>query len=171
MLNVNWSFVDVYRQRVKTRMKNTFVMRQLPSMRKCSNMLGLDICCSITFLVGLRLKKAGLRGGCYQSHYIEVVEGVIFMQQKMKFGLILGWLAVLKKIGNDYKQLLRAFFFMFYSANIFFSENITASPLQSCIKCLLHTYFLEFVLHYCATPKTQLNSVVVVSKIEVLPRL
>ena len=43
-------------------MKNTFVMRQLPPMRKCSNMLGLDICRSITFLVGLRLKKTGLRG-------------------------------------------------------------------------------------------------------------
>ena len=55
-------FFMQYRQRVKTRMKNTFVMRQLPSMRKCSNMLGLDICRSITFLVGLRLKKAGLRG-------------------------------------------------------------------------------------------------------------
>ena len=43
-------------------MKNTFVMRQLPPMRKCSNMLGLDICRSITFLVGLRLKRTGLRG-------------------------------------------------------------------------------------------------------------
>ena len=78
MLNVNWSFVDVYRQRVKTRMKNTFVMRQLPPMRKCSNMLGLDICCSITFLVGLRLKKRPDCGGllpkslnrsCAGSHF------------------------------------------------------------------------------------------------------
>ena len=66
MLNVHWSFVDIYRQRVKTRMKNTFVMRQLPPMRKCSNMLGLDICRSITFLVGLRLKKTGLRGAAFK---------------------------------------------------------------------------------------------------------
>ena len=30
------------------------------------------------------------------SHYIEVAQGTIFMEQNMRFGLILGWLAILK---------------------------------------------------------------------------
>ena len=34
---------------------------------------------------------------CMQSHYIEVALGDIFMEQKMLFGLVLGWLAILKK--------------------------------------------------------------------------
>ena len=54
-----------------------------------------------------------------QSHYIEVVQGAIFMEQKMRFGLILGRLAILKKkIGADYEQLLRAVFLCFHE--IFF---------------------------------------------------
>ena len=32
-----------------------------------------------------------------QSHYIKVMEEDIFMEQKMVFGLVLGWLAILKK--------------------------------------------------------------------------
>jgi len=32
-----------------------------------------------------------------QSRYIEVAQGDIFMEQKMRFGLVLGQLAVLKK--------------------------------------------------------------------------
>ena len=32
-----------------------------------------------------------------QSHYIEVAQEVIFMEQNMRFGLILGRLAILKK--------------------------------------------------------------------------
>ena len=32
-----------------------------------------------------------------QSHYIEVAQGAIFMEQNMRFGLILGRLAMLKK--------------------------------------------------------------------------
>ena len=32
-----------------------------------------------------------------QSHYIEVVQGHIFMEQNMRFGLILGRLAILNK--------------------------------------------------------------------------
>ena len=31
-----------------------------------------------------------------QSHYIEVAQGAIFMEQNMRFGLILGWLAILQ---------------------------------------------------------------------------
>ena len=33
-----------------------------------------------------------------KSHYIEVAQGDIFMEQNMRFGLILGQLAILKKI-------------------------------------------------------------------------
>ena len=35
------------------------------------------------------------------------------MKQKMEFGLILGRLAILKKIGADYEQLLRAVYSCF----------------------------------------------------------
>ena len=52
-----------------------------------------------------------------QNHYIEVAQGDIFIEQKMRFGLVLGQLAMLKKkLGADYEQLLRVFFFMFSGA-------------------------------------------------------
>ena len=51
---------------------------------------------------------------CNQSNYIEVAQGDIFMEQKMRFGLVLGWLAILKKkMGADYEQLLRVVFSCF----------------------------------------------------------
>ena len=34
---------------------------------------------------------------CTESHYLEVAQGAIFMDQNMRFGLILGKLAILKK--------------------------------------------------------------------------
>ena len=46
---------------------------------------------------------------CRQSHYIEVAQGDIFMKHKMRFGQVLGRLAILKKKGADYEQLLRVF--------------------------------------------------------------
>ena len=40
----------------------------------------------------------GSKLGAYnQSHYIEVAQEAIFMEQNIRFGLILGWLAILKK--------------------------------------------------------------------------
>ena len=54
------------------------------------------------------------------------------MGQKMRFGLVLGQLAILKKMGPDYEQLLQVFFFMFSGAD-FFLKNIVASTLKSCI--------------------------------------
>ena len=48
-----------------------------------------------------------------QSHHIEVLQGAIFMKQNMKLGLILGRLAILKKIGANYQQLLRPVFSCF----------------------------------------------------------
>ena len=54
-----------------------------------------------------------------QSHYIEVVQGDIFMEQKMTFGLVLGRLAILKKkLGANYEQLLRVFFSCFQGQKI-----------------------------------------------------
>ena len=35
-----------------------------------------------------------------QSQYIEVVQGDIFKERKMRFGLVLGQLAILKKNGG-----------------------------------------------------------------------
>ena len=71
-----------------------------------------------------------------QSHYIEVAQGAIFMEQKIRFGLVLGRLAILKtKFGEEYAQLLRAFSFMFsWTKKIrFFFKDILASALKSCI--------------------------------------
>ena len=43
-----------------------------------------------------------------QSHYIKVAQGDIFMEQKMRFGLVLCRMAILKKkLGADYEQLFR----------------------------------------------------------------
>ena len=71
-----------------------------------------------------------------QSHYIEVMQGDIFMEQKMTYGLVLGRLAILKKkLGADYEQLLRVFFHVFRGKkNLIFFVNIVASALYSCMK-------------------------------------
>jgi hypothetical protein len=47
-----------------------------------------------------------------QSHYIEVPQEDIFMDQKIRFGLLLGCLAILK-LGADYEQLLTVVFSFF----------------------------------------------------------
>ena len=52
-----------------------------------------------------------------QSHYIEVAQGDIFMEQKMRFGLVLG--RTEKKLGADYEQLLRVFYSFFQGQNFF----------------------------------------------------
>ena len=47
------------------------------------------------------------------------------MEQNMKFGLILGWLAILKKMGANYEQLLRSFFSCFQgqkNVNLFYKH-------------------------------------------------
>ena len=49
-----------------------------------------------------------------QSHYREVPQWEIFMEQELRFGLDLGRLAVLKKrVWADYEQLLRVVFSCF----------------------------------------------------------
>ena len=58
-------------------------------------------------------KKSGVSSQG-QSHYIEVAQGAIFMEQNMRFGLILSWLTISteKKNWANYEQLLTAVFFM-----------------------------------------------------------
>ena len=48
-----------------------------------------------------------------QSHYIKVALGDIFMEEKIRFGMVLGWMAILKKMGTDYEQLLRVVILLF----------------------------------------------------------
>ena len=60
--------------------------------------------------------------------YIEVVQEDIFMEQKMRFGLVLGRVAVLKKESG---AGARVFFSCFQG---FFFLNIVASALKSYIK-------------------------------------
>ena len=51
--------------------------------------------------------------------YIEVAQGVIFMEQRMRFGLVLGQLAILKKrLGANYEKLLRVVFSCFQGLKI-----------------------------------------------------
>ena len=50
-----------------------------------------------------------------KSYCIEVSLGDIFMKQKMRFGLVLDRLAILKKgMWADYEQLLRLLFFSYF---------------------------------------------------------
>ena len=54
-----------------------------------------------------------------QSHCIEVTKGDIFMEQKMRFGLVLGWLAILKRKNW---ATFEGSFFMFSGAIFFFKH-------------------------------------------------
>ena len=86
-----------------------------------------------------------------QSHYIEVLQGAIFVKQNMKFGLILGWLAVLKKqLGQLTATLETDFFHVFMSKKIeHLKKNIVEFALKSRIisftKFFL-TFFFDFIL-------------------------
>ena len=55
--------------------------------------------------------KQLLDGAKYQSHYIEVTQEDIFMEQNMRFGLILGRLAILKKNGGPIMSNIWGWFF------------------------------------------------------------
>ena len=66
-----------------------------------------------------------------QSHYREVSQWEIFMEQEVRFG----WLTLMKKkIRADYEQLLRPFFQIFVVKEELKIKNIAASALESCIK-------------------------------------
>ena len=54
--------------------------------------------------------------GKNQSHYIEVAQGDIFMEQKMRFGLVLGRLAILKKNWGRLWATFEGVLFMFPGA-------------------------------------------------------
>ena len=54
-----------------------------------------------------------------QSHHIEVAQGAIFMEQDIRFGLILGLLAILKKNWANYEQHWRPVFSCFREQNFF----------------------------------------------------
>ena len=64
------------------------------------------------FRVRNRQQTAAAASCGNQSQYIEVAQGAIFMEQKMRFGLVLGRLAILKKIVSV--------FFMFSGAKKIF---------------------------------------------------
>ena len=59
------------------------------------------------------------------------MQGDIFMEQKMWFGLILGWLAILKKKFGSIMSNFCGWFFQVFRCNFF--ENVAASALKSCI--------------------------------------
>ena len=88
---------------------------------------------------------------CDQSHYIEVAQGDIFMEQKMWFGLVLGRLAILKKkVWADYEQLLRTVFSCFRVQNFFFWKCCTVRTEKlhniNLRKKKIKFFFLKFIL-------------------------
>jgi hypothetical protein len=56
------------------------------------------------------------------------------MEQKMRFGLVLGCLAILKKMGADYEQLLKVFFSCFQVQKI--NLNFLKKYCSFCTKLL-----------------------------------
>ena len=75
---------------------------------------------------------------CSQSQYIEVAQGNFFMKLKMRFGLVLFWLTILKKNGGRLWVTFEADLFMFLEA-----KNIVAFALKSCI-----IFFLFFLAKF-----------------------
>ena len=79
----------------------------------------------------------------------------IFMEHKLRFGLVLGWLAVPKKtIWVHYEQLLRAVFHVFMgSINIFYKY------------CSIHTKKLQktYSIMFCSTRDTSLQNLYIVT--------
>ena len=93
-----------------------------------------------------------------QGHYIEVVQGVIFMEQNMRFALILGRLAILKKRWTNYEQLLRLDFSCFYG-QFFFLKKHRSFRTKSCIIYLLIFFGKKLanysqLIVYCSTRDT-----------------
>ena len=83
-----------------------------------------------------------------QGHYIEVAQGAIFMEQSMRFGLILGRLAILKK--KSFGPIMSNFwggFFMFSLAKQmlkFFEKHCSFHT-----KMLRNIFFIEiFFLNF-----------------------
>ena len=61
--------------------------------------------CISFFLSGrFRCQIPASQEGYTQSHYLEVTQGDIFMEQKMRFGLVLGRLVILKKQDRRYSD-------------------------------------------------------------------
>ena len=56
------------------------------------------------------LKKKRPNQWYFQSKSLYISHGVSFMKHKLRFALVLGWLAILKKSGADNEQLLRSVF-------------------------------------------------------------
>ena len=73
--------------------------------------------------------------GQYQSYYIVVAKWAIFMEQNMRFGLVLGQLAILKKKLGPIEQLLRPLFpcLQGHKKCYKISKSIVMSALKSCI--------------------------------------
>ena len=71
-----------------------------------------------------------------ESHYTQVARWAIFMEQKLRFGLVLGRLAILKKKLGRLWATFEGVSSCFYGQN-FFSRFLVASALKSCIKCRL----------------------------------
>ena len=88
---------------------------------------------------GLNLSKYFLM----QSHFIEVAQGAIFIEQNMRFWLILGQLAILKKKwAVKYANFEGGFLcFSGQNNNLSYFLNMVASVLQCCT--IINIYFMN----------------------------
>ena len=87
------------------------IFQNIPWIAWCFNQI-------FTVEIGTPVKKCK---GSKQNHYREVPRWGIFMEQELRFGLDLGWLAVLKKrVWADYEQLLRVIFSCFHGQIFFY---------------------------------------------------
>ena len=88
---------------------------------------------------------SSLSKGLTQSHYIEVVHGAICMEQKMRFGLIVSRLAILKKELDRLFLTFEVGYFCFCGQKkmSFFYSNIVASALKSYTVNVLSAEFTD----------------------------
>ena len=69
-------------------------------MRRIFTQSGSKFAVNFDMSYAVTISKVTATLGPDQSHYIEVAQGNIFMEKKMRFGLVLGQLAILKKNGG-----------------------------------------------------------------------
>ena len=91
---------------------------------------------SLSILMKKQILQLSLSKTSIQSHHIEVVQGDIFMEQKIRFGLGLCQLAIQKKMGADYDRRLSLIFHVFRDKEIIKNvfKDFVVFAIKSCIK-------------------------------------
>ena len=96
-----------------------------------------------------------------QSHYIEVVQGDIVMEQEMWFGLVLGRLAIMKKrsLGRLWATFEDSFFMFSVAKKIFFLFFLPPKTWKNCPQIGLNSQSIV----YCSIGDTSLRDFYIVT--------